>query len=325
MPYNNTSNIIYISSILSVTSITIFFYYNYMSYDKPCDDIIDIDFNSLNKENNLNHYFNKNDYPKGTWYINSVNNLCMNSSSIIPEFVRTHTIGSIAKEYTNDILYKVMTGRLNPDKKYMYLIHGRNGYITDLYYLGTYLSAVTDYNIILVHVPNSTTCTIKEGADILKYVIDRTYYINRNDINEIDNNDETNTESNIYLIGHSKGGLIAMYYNELMTSRKADKILTIASPINGTDTAFIALDYNTRNELIPNSKCLIDINNKLNDNSHTLYYHIAVEKDHAVPCIADAIPHGHHKDMCCVLTDTCHVSVVCSNKLLEYVNKWMLD
>ena len=84
------------------------------------------------------------------------------------------------------------------------------------------------------------------------------------------------------------------------------------------------MDYYTRLELSHNSECLALINKLAQTNKVTSYYHVAVEKDHVIiPSITSAIPNKHPLKKCSIIKNVCHMSVLCSNALMEILDKWL--
>ena len=268
---------------------------------------------TTNSDNNINCIDHK-DYPECTWYTELVTNFTTFPDITVPEFVTTYAESLKSQTYSDSSLYTIASGEIDPNKKFVYLVHGRNGHPTDLDYISIYLKETTDHNIILTYIPNSKECSIEAGADILKSIIFDTY----GEINKEHNGD------NILIISHSKGGVISMYLNEFLIDNKISKIMTIASPINGTAIASYAGDFYTRTELSFDSECLKMINEMAKLNNVTSYYHVAVEKDHVIiPSVTSAIPDGHKWNQCSIIKNVCHISVLYSNGLMEILNTWV--
>lgn len=275
-------------------------------------------FNNNSTEDNLENIsknnadrINHKDFPEYSWYSELISNVTTFPNITMPDFVTTYTESLSSNTYSDDVLYTIPSGKINHSTKFIYLVHGRKGHPTDLDYISIYLQGTTDYNIILTYIPNSKECSIETGANILKKII-------------LDTHGEINKDNDVTIIAHSKGGVISMYLNEFLTENKINKIMTIASPINGTAIASYAGDFYTRTELSFNSECLKMINRMIKTNDTTLYYHVAVEKDHVIiPSITSAIPDGHRKDQCSIIKNVCHVSVLYSNALMEILNMWI--
>ena len=69
-------------------------------------------------------------------------------------------------------------------------------------------------------------------------------------------------EKEIYLIGHSMGGLVSRYYSSSPRGKgRVRGIITIASPFKGTRIAVLGIGKNAK-EMIPGSEFLNELNKK---------------------------------------------------------------
>jgi pimeloyl-ACP methyl ester carboxylesterase len=154
------------------------------------------------------------------------------------------------------------------------LIHGRNGHPIDFYSLIQQLkpSFGNKYEIFSIHLRNTGTTRVDEDVESLR---ERLEFL---------------TNCRIVMIGHSKGGVIACRYLALTQDPRIQKIITVASPLYGTEVAnyvgsigshlsnsikVVSTDLNYQNWN------LFETERKLSKHGDKLY-HIISEKDHVI-------------------------------------------
>ena len=143
--------------------------------NKPHEFVIEGKEDSNESINIPTDCINYNDYPQNPWYSDLVINFLFTPYTTIPDFVTTYTESLLKKTYSDDTLYTVATGEIDREKKFIYLVHGRNGHPTDLEYISIYLKEMTECNVILTYIPNSRECSISSGARVIKSIISDTY------------------------------------------------------------------------------------------------------------------------------------------------------
>lgn len=128
---------------------------------------------------------------------------------------------------------------------------------------------------------------------------------------------ETN-RSDLILIGHSMGGLVASYYATQMANTVTD-VITIATPLQGTPVAHIALGPNGK-EMRPKSLLLEKMREGMKNSSTTHFFHVATKSDQLVIPGESAIfkenPHF-------LLEDLGHASLLYSKRVNRQVAKWL--
>jgi len=84
----------------------------------------------------------------------------------------------------------------------------------------------------------------------------------------------------INLIGHSMGGVVARQYRyKYAQNANVLKIITLASPLNGTKRAYLAPCIPAVREMLPNSKMLKFQREEARKDNITDHYHLGVKDD----------------------------------------------
>jgi hypothetical protein len=135
-----------------------------------------------------------------------------------------------------------------------------------------------------------------------------------NKINEI----YKKTNKKICIIGHSMGGLIAANH---INHPYINNIITITSPFRGTPIInHLKLSCNIFQEILPDSKVLDIINNKIKENNHKIYC-FGSEHDFRVP-YPYYIP--KHIENSYNIKWNGHMSILFSNKLWKNINQILI-
>lgn len=129
----------------------------------------------------------------------------------------------------------------------------------------------------------------------------------------------------IILIGHSKGGLVATYYATALAANqtppiRVTKVITIASPLEGTPIAHMGLTPDAR-DMHPSSAFIQTLGDLLEDNpDHTQFYRIGSESDTVVP-ITSAMGNGKHPQF--KVRDMGHLGLIFDPRVAEQMSQWI--
>ncbi len=162
--------------------------------------------------------------------------LCRDYILTFPYNLYCNCLNSYQRHFQNQPYFENRGTKLSPT---LVFIHGRNGAPIDFKY---YFKKFIDYNYIAIQLNNDFNiyCQAFQLNDFL-----------RNYFTDNDNN-------GIIFIGMSKGGLVGLTA-AAYTDLRIIKIITIGSPLRGTDVAKFASDKISRQELISNSPITNDI------------------------------------------------------------------
>src|SRR3989344_1126451 len=131
---------------------------------------------------------------------------------------------------------------------------------------------------------------------------------------------------NIIIMGHSRGGIIAATLAELLyrESFQIHAIFAICSPFGGSDYAIAPITWYSSSveEMKPNSLFLRTLNAKIK-NSTIQYQYVAVENDSLVSKEAACVE--EHKKFLTVLDRHGHLSIMSSNRIVEYIRQHFYD
>ncbi len=125
---------------------------------------------------------------------------------------------------------------------------------------------------------------------------------------------------NLVLIGHSMGGIISSMV-ALQEPNAISSVITIASPMSGTFLAKLGLGQNAR-EMERKSEYLMKLNEQLQDETKTQFYHIATKTDQIV------IPgHSALRGSCpeneFLFEDLGHASLLFSSRVADLLVHWL--
>ena len=139
--------------------------------------------------------------------------------------------------------------------------------------------------------------------------------------------EETKT-SDLILIGHSMGGLIASYFALNIAKKNTVKdIITIATPFEGTKLAIFGLGKCAK-EARRNSKFLSDLNKKLSEETEINFYNIASFTDQIIRPYTSAIlqtnkDHQVWENNHYILNGIGHASLLYSKKVNDKISSWL--
>lgn len=130
------------------------------------------------------------------------------------------------------------------------------------------------------------------------------------------------TTLEVFLIGHSMGGLVCLNYACEYPDERVSKIVTIASPLQGTPTANLAkLWSQSGREMLPNSQFLTNLTEKVKKlEGKTMIYHIGCGRDWFVPC-NNAYLEGSCNDK--IFSGMGHFAPLYSTSLASQINSWL--
>jgi pimeloyl-ACP methyl ester carboxylesterase len=131
---------------------------------------------------------------------------------------------------------------------------------------------------------------------------------------------EEQGRSDLILIGHSMGGLVASWYaTKLAKPNTVTDLITIASPLYGTPVAKIAIGPNGR-EMESNSPFLKELQALMKENKKIRFYHIATETDFFVIPGHSAFfkenPHAIYRNIG-------HTSLLLSRRVADQIHEWI--
>lgn len=130
--------------------------------------------------------------------------------------------------------------------------------------------------------------------------------------------------TDIILVGHSMGGLVASYYNEFLdTTRMVRAIITIASPLHGSKVSVIGKGENAK-QMLPQSKFLDALREKINNHPER-YYQIATQLDNIVFPWRSTLLDGTPRSQQLVLPDAAHLSLLHSQEVAKQLNLWVKE
>lgn len=126
------------------------------------------------------------------------------------------------------------------------------------------------------------------------------------------------------LVGHSKGGLVSSYYATKLADKETTitDVITIGSPLGGTPVAYIGPGYDA-SEMRPDTPFNQKLRQKIKENRHIRFSHIASEQDDVVP-LSSALPEGDRSRKL-VLKDIGHVALVYSSRVADQTCKWLKE
>lgn len=137
-------------------------------------------------------------------------------------------------------------------------------------------------------------------------------------------------QSQIILIGHSMGGLVASFYNEFIANpNEVLKVITLGAPFQGTKLVALGMGENVM-EMSPQSLFLNQLNEKM-QNSKTPYYYVASKIDNIVVPWQSALPFHLAEEWqpnlsannVLVLEDHGHLRLLISQQVLNQVKDWV--
>lgn len=133
--------------------------------------------------------------------------------------------------------------------------------------------------------------------------------------------EETN-RSDLILIGHSMGGLVASYFAlNLAEKNTVSDVITIGSPLKGTIIANFAIGISAK-EMRRNSDFIKNLNKKLLMEENINFYHIASQTDQLIRPYTSALL-GNKEDRQYILNGIGHASMLYSKKVNDKISSWL--
>ncbi len=133
----------------------------------------------------------------------------------------------------------------------------------------------------------------------------------------------------VNFVAHSMGGLVCSNYAANL-SKEADvnlpkvtikKIITIASPINGSPVAKYGKFFACAKDMIPSSPFLKNLHEKVSTIVGTTFYHIGCEFDFIAPKENTFFGNQNHKEF----KNIGHVACLLSPQVIDYVIESLLE
>ncbi|OGN60238.1 MAG: hypothetical protein A3D96_05340 [Chlamydiae bacterium RIFCSPHIGHO2_12_FULL_44_59] len=123
----------------------------------------------------------------------------------------------------------------------------------------------------------------------------------------------------IILIGHSMGGLVALWCGvQLDKGRLIKDIVTIASPLQGTPVAWLGMGPNAK-EMRPKSPFIEELHRALKGNSLIRFQHIATHSDQLViPGVSACLLENPHY----IFKDLGHASLLFSKRTAQKISSF---
>lgn len=127
--------------------------------------------------------------------------------------------------------------------------------------------------------------------------------------------------SDLILIGHSMGGLVASWYaTQLASPTQVTDVITLGSPFSGTHLAKIGIGPNAR-EMERHSVFLQALQQAI-ANSATRFYHIASTVDEIImPADSAILP--THPDKQAIFDDVGHLALLFSPRVADQIAGWL--
>ncbi|MGM0440184.1 MAG: esterase/lipase family protein [Chlamydiota bacterium] len=125
--------------------------------------------------------------------------------------------------------------------------------------------------------------------------------------------------NDVYIVGHSLGGLISSYYTQKFTTPKEAprKVITICSPLHGTVKSKLGLGQASK-DMATTSDTIAFLQKELKYNPLTDYYHIAANDDIVVQPINSALmalqPEREH-----IFENCGHTSILWNVKVAKWI------
>lgn len=126
----------------------------------------------------------------------------------------------------------------------------------------------------------------------------------------------------IILVGHSMGGLVASYYSEYLDEQDlVSAVITIGSPLHGTKVSFAGTGINAK-EMCPNSKFTIALRNRINV-SKKAYFQVASRLDNLVYPWNSALLTQTPAQQQLVLPYTSHLGLLYDTAVVKQLSAWI--
>lgn len=221
------------------------------------------------------------------------------------------------RDYMYFLYHKYLGAELlniNRDAKHIVvLVHGRNSSPTQFVDIQKKLSTTIDSETTLfpIFFPSGSTSITTDCQSLYQQLLD--YF-----------GDKKSRE--LTIIGISKGGVTACYAATLNHPLfRVKKIITISSPLKGTQLANFSLCPVTRKELSYHSPFLIDVERRLMA-SRVKIYHIVPRWDHIViPTEATSYSQTPSQRIMKYRGFSGHIGIQYDKTVIEQINQWIHD
>jgi triacylglycerol lipase len=206
---------------------------------------------------------------------------------------------------------KFLPLRINIDPsatKIVLLVHGYMRSKTDWIPLLFHLQNTTKYPILSINLSNSAAFSMQQFAANLKAQVDKLVI-------------QFTMLEEITLIGHSMGGLVCAYYQEYLAETSMIKtIITLGTPFYGTKVATLGLGQSSQ-QMLPNSKFLLVLREKINQSTTTNYKQIASNLDNLIfpwqsSILAD-------KNQYLILNNITHLELISNKQSAAIIAAWL--
>lgn len=131
---------------------------------------------------------------------------------------------------------------------------------------------------------------------------------------------EEEGREDLTVIGHSMGGLVSAWYaTKLAKKGTVIDLITIASPLEGTPIARVAIGEDAK-EMRPNSEFIKELRDSILENRSIQFYHIATRRDHLIIPGTSALIKNHEQYL---FDDLGHASLLYSKRLAKKIAEWI--
>jgi len=130
----------------------------------------------------------------------------------------------------------------------------------------------------------------------------------------------------IKLVGYSMGGIVAAYVNEyLLESKKAEQVVIVASPLQGTVLANIAFGMNAKEMRPQNDHLLLkELREKIEQNHNTKYNILLSKNDNIIlPWYRAKLKEDESQHTHQVVEDFDHASMILSKENIELISQYL--
>jgi triacylglycerol lipase len=128
----------------------------------------------------------------------------------------------------------------------------------------------------------------------------------------------------IALVGHSMGGLVSAYYAEqLAGDALIQKVITMASPLQGTRLAPLGHGICCQ-QMTPGSPLIVDMRHFIGTPRKTIYYHMASKGDNIVAPFWAALPYSPTPRQA-IFDEHGHLMLLHSTQVVDLLVDWLTE
>jgi triacylglycerol lipase len=228
----------------------------------------------------------------------------LNNKQMCKNFVQEFNY-VIAKFYLYPLKFKDLTVRPeNPTKQTIILIHGFGRSQVDwLWFKNQFNAQVYTVNL------RPALGSIEE--------------ISSNLHSDLQNILQDNHDSEITLIGHSMGGIVACYYaTSAPSSPNIQRIITIGSPLHGTKLA-VAVNSPNMIQLRPEAPFLEQLRKTMANNKTLELFNIATKTDNLVYPWKSPILESTKADNTLILDHESHLGLIHNLQVVQQIKQWL--